>query len=121
MCWSTYFYPKDPCRIKFSRFYLLWGVRYLHLCYFSHFQKCDNYVITPLNVRIFFQNSNSSEPGQIYPHMPKISPGGLPVSSINSVNINIYIFIYIYTSAHTLDRSLHDLFALGWHFMPRKC
>ena len=25
-----------------------------------------------------------------YPHMPKISPGGLPVSSINSEHINIY-------------------------------
>ena len=28
---------------------------------------------------------------------PKISPGGLPVSSINSVHININIYIYIYT------------------------
>ena len=36
--------------LKFSCFYLLWGVRYKHLCDFSHFQKCDNYVITPSNV-----------------------------------------------------------------------
>ena len=43
-------YHKDPYRIKFSRFYLLWSVRYQHLCDFSHFQKCDNYVITPSNV-----------------------------------------------------------------------
>ena len=28
---------------------------------------------------------------QKYPHMPKISPGGLPVSSINSEHTNIYI------------------------------
>ena len=70
---------------------------------FSHYQKCDNHVITPSNVGIFFQDSNMSEPGQKYPHMPKISPGGLPVSSINSVHINIYIS----TSAHTLARSLH--------------
>ena len=26
--------------------------------------------------------------------MPKISPGGLPISSINSEHINIYIYIY---------------------------
>ena len=38
-----------------------------------------------------------SEPGQKYPHMPKISPGGLPVSSINSEHINIYIYTHIYT------------------------
>ena len=31
-----------------------------------------------------------SEPGQNYSHMPKISPGGLPVSSIDSEHINIY-------------------------------
>ena len=94
LCWLPFFSHKDPYRIKFSRFYLLWGVRYQHLCDFSHFQKCDNYVITPSNVLEFFQNSNLSEPGQKYPHMPKISPGGLPVSSINSVHINIYIYIY---------------------------
>ena len=45
-----YFYHKDSHRIKFSCFYLLWGVRYKHLCDFSHFQKCDNYVITSSNV-----------------------------------------------------------------------
>ena len=93
-CWFPFFYHKDPYRIKFSRFYLLWDVRYQHLCNFLHLQKCDNYVITPSNVWIFFQDSNLSEPGQKYPHMPKISPGGLPVSSINSVHINIYIYIY---------------------------
>ena len=37
-----------------------------------------------------FPKLELSEPGQKYPHMPKISPGGLPVSSINSVHINIY-------------------------------
>ena len=31
-------------------FEAVWGVRYPHLCDFSHFQKCDNYVITPSNV-----------------------------------------------------------------------
>ena len=86
------FYHKDPYRVKFSRFYLLWGVRYKHLCDFSHFQKCDNYVITPSNVKKFFQESNLSEPGQKYLHMPNISPVGLPVSSINSEHINIYIY-----------------------------
>ena len=48
--WAEYFYHKDTYRIKFSRFYLLLGVIYKHLCNFSHFQKCDNYVITPSNV-----------------------------------------------------------------------
>ena len=48
--WLPFFYHKDTHRIKFSRFYLLWGVRYQHLCDFSHLQKCDNYVITPSNV-----------------------------------------------------------------------
>ena len=67
LCWLPYFYHKDPYRIKFSRFYLLWGVRYKHLCDFSYFQKCDNYVITPSNVWIIFQDSNLSEPGQKYP------------------------------------------------------
>ena len=28
---------------------------------------------------------------------------------------------FINTSAHTLARSLHDMFALSWHFMLRKC
>ena len=37
-----------------------------------------------------FPNSNLSEPGQKYPYKPKIRPGGLPVSSINSEHINIY-------------------------------
>ena len=96
-CWLPYFYHKDTYRIKFSRFYLLWGVRFQHLCDFSHFQKCDNHVINPSNVSKIFQNSNLSEPGQKYPYMPKISPGCLPVSSINSENINIYIRTYIYT------------------------
>ena len=41
-----------------------------------------------------FQDSNLSEPGQKYPHMPKISPAGLPVSSINSEHINIYIYTH---------------------------
>ena len=81
-CWPPYFYHKDTYRIKFSRFYLLWGVRYQHLYEFSHFQKCDNYIITPSNVWKNFQDMNLSEPGQKYPYMPKISPGGLPVSSI---------------------------------------
>ena len=67
-------------------------MRYKHLCNFSHFQKCDNYVITPSNVSKNFQDSNLSEQGQKYPHMPKISPEGLPVSSINSEHINIYIY-----------------------------
>ena len=83
-------------RIEFSSFYLLWGVRYQHLCDFSHYQKCDNYVITSSNVRKKFQDSNLSEPGQKYPYMPKISPGGLPVSSISSVHINVYIYTYIH-------------------------
>ena len=48
--WLPYFYHKDPYRIKFSRFYLLWGVKYQHICDFSHFRKCENYVITPSNV-----------------------------------------------------------------------
>ena len=77
-----------------SRFYLLWGLRNKHLCDFSHFQKCDNYVITPSNVWKKFQDSNLFELGQKYPHMPKISPGGLPVSSINSVHINIYTVVF---------------------------
>ena len=50
LCWLTYFYHKDTYRIRFSCFYLLWGVRYQHLCDFSHVQKCDNYIITPSNV-----------------------------------------------------------------------
>ena len=90
--WLPFFYHKDPYCTKFSRFYLLWSVRYQHLCDFLHFQKCDNYVITSSNVWKNFQASNLSEPGQKYPHMPKISPGGLPVSSINSEYINIYIY-----------------------------
>ena len=52
----------------------------------------------------FFQDSNLSEPGAKYPYMLKLNPGGLAVSSINSVHINIYIY-----SAHTLARSLHDV------------
>ena len=42
-----YSYHEDTHRIKFSRFYLLWAERYEHLCDFSHFKKCANYVITP--------------------------------------------------------------------------
>ena len=36
-------------------------------------------------------DSNVSEPGQKYPHMPKISPEVLPLSSINSVHIKCLI------------------------------
>ena len=50
LCWLPYFYHKDTYRIKFSRPYFLLSVRYQHLYEFSHFQKCDNYVITPSNV-----------------------------------------------------------------------
>ena len=32
--WQPYLYHKDTYRIKFSRFSLLWGVRYKHLCDF---------------------------------------------------------------------------------------
>ena len=45
LCWFPYFYHNDTYRIWFSSFYLLWRVRYQHLCDFSHFQKGDNYVI----------------------------------------------------------------------------
>ena len=48
-CWLPFFYHKDTYRIKFSRFYILWGVIYQKLSDFLHFQKCDNYVITPSN------------------------------------------------------------------------
>ena len=39
---------------------------------------------------------------QKYSHMPKISPGGLPVSSINSGHINIYI-LYTHTHIYTYE------------------
>ena len=95
LCWLPQLDPKDTYRIKFSRFYLPQGVRYQHLCDFSHFQKCDNYVIIPSNVEKIFPISNFPHPGQKYSHMPKMSPGGFPVSSINSVHINVYTHIYI--------------------------
>ena len=62
----------------------------------------------------FFQDTNMSEPGQKYPHMPKINPGNLPVSSINSVHINIYSGVRVIAS-----RILHDIFLLlgELHFM----
>ena len=114
MCWLPFFYHRDTYPIRFSRFYLLWGVRYQHFCDFSHFQKCDNHVITPSNVLKIFQYSNYSEPGQKYPYMPKISPGGLPVSSINSENTNIYIrtHIYIHCLAISIctDPNFHSYF-----------
>ena len=47
-----------------------------------------------------FPDSNFSEPGQKYSHMQKISPGGLPVSSINFVHTNIYIYTCIYATEH---------------------
>ena len=34
----------------------------------------------------------SVRPSPKYPYMPKITPGGLPVSSINSLHENIYIY-----------------------------
>ena len=39
LCWLPFFYHKDPYRVRFSCFYILLGVRYQHLCDFSHFQK----------------------------------------------------------------------------------
>ena len=53
-----------------------------------------------------FKYSNLPEPGQKYPHMPKISPGGLPVSSTNSEHINIYIDIYIYSGVRLIAIAL---------------
>ena len=38
LCWLPFFCHKDPQRIKLSRFYLLWGVRYQHLCDFHTFK-----------------------------------------------------------------------------------
>ena len=84
-----FFYHKDPYRIKFSRFYLLWGVRYQHLCDFSHFQ---NVTITSLLRQMceFFPRLEVVRARPKISHMPKISLGGIPVSSINSEHINIY-------------------------------
>ena len=42
-----------------------------------------------------FPKLEVSEPGQKYSYMPKISRGGLPVSSIDSAHINIYIHTLI--------------------------
>ena len=47
-------------------------------------------------MREIFPKLELSEPGQEYPHMQKISPGGLPVSSINSEHMK-----HIYTHIRT--------------------
>ena len=49
------------------------------------------------------------------PYMPKINPGDIPVSSINSVHINIvYIFTHIYLKgAPRSDLNICSLFMLG--------
>ena len=81
----------------FSRFYLLWCARYQHLTDFSHFQKCDNYVISLSNVWISFQDSNLSEPGQIYPDMSKNQPSGS-----SSFFNHFCTYKHIYTHIHIL-------------------
>ena len=82
LCWLPYFYNKDAQHINFSRFYLLWVLRYQHLCDFSHFK---NVTITSKHPPMceFFPKL------EIARARPKISPMDLPVSSINSVHINI--------------------------------
>ena len=45
--WPEDLYHKDTDSIEFSSIYHLWDMRYMHLSDFSHFQKCDNHVITP--------------------------------------------------------------------------
>ena len=46
-----------------------------------------------------FSKTGSVQAKQKYPYMPKISPGSIPVSSINYAHINIYL----------LCRSFHDM------------
>ena len=47
----------------------------------------------------FFSKTGSVQAKQKYPHRPKISPGSIPVSSINYAHINIYL----------LGRSFHEM------------
>ena len=95
LCWLPFFYHKDPHRIKFSGFYLLWGVKYQHLCDFSHFQKRDNYSVKCVNifprlelVRARPKISPHAKNAYIYVYMFSID------SSINTEHINIYIYTH---------------------------
>ena len=73
LCWLPFFYHKDAYRIKFSRFYLSWGVRYQHLCDFSHFEKCDNYVITSSNVCKFSKTRTCPSQAKEIPTCQKLA------------------------------------------------
>ena len=73
-------------------------MRYKHFCDFSHFQIRHNSVKC-VNV---FPRLEPFPARQKYPHMPKISPGVLPVSSINSVHINIYLYQWFSTGVPRL-------------------
>ena len=83
----------------------------MHLYDFSHFQICDKYVITPSKClkKILKPRLGRAR--------PKIIPGGLPVSSINSVHIKILARIRLlgrftaYLAQTTTASRL--LFALG--------
>ena len=64
--WPPYFDHKDTYCIKFASFNLLWGVRYKHLCEFSDFQKCDNYVKTPKMCEFFCKTRSPSQAKNIF-------------------------------------------------------
>ena len=59
-------------------------VRYKHLCDFSHFQNCDNYVITPSNVCKILPRL------ELVRARPKISPEGHQF-------LQLILYIYTYT------------------------
>ena len=61
---GPYFYHKDTYSIKYSCFYLLWGVRYKQLCEFHTFKNLT--ITSKLRVReigMSFFNFNLFEPG----------------------------------------------------------
>ena len=70
-------------------------MRYKHFCDVSHIQKGDKYVITLSSVKKISRLEFVRARPKIS-HMQKITPGGLLVYSINSVDINIYIYIRVF-------------------------
>ena len=76
-------------------------MRYKHLCNFPHFQKCDNYVITPSNVWKLSLTLTCPSQAKIFPHA-KISPGcqDMLIYFCTGLNFRVYLITnYLHSSS----------------------
>ena len=117
ICFRYHFFTIKIHIILSFRVSISYGVWDISIYVIFHTFK-NVYVITPSNVWKNSQDSNLIEPGQKYPHMQKISPEGLPVSSINSVH---WKYIYSGTSLNdhlrlTTTPILRPLFKVPFHY-----